>query len=121
MSGFFTALYFFSLAWALGYEFPINYFIIPAMGLLFFGIGKLIARSELNYTIGIRTPWTLSSEANWKATHKLASKLFIWSTPLIFLCALLGNYAYISFMVVIFSIAIIPVGYSYWFFRTNQK
>ncbi|MBN2478112.1 SdpI family protein, partial [Candidatus Micrarchaeota archaeon] len=29
-----------------------------------------------NWFVGIRTPWTLSSEEVWNKTHKMGSKLF---------------------------------------------
>jgi uncharacterized membrane protein len=120
MSLFFTALYFFSLAWSLGYQFPIHYFIIPAMAILFFSIGKLIETAKQNYTIGIRVPWTLASEENWNVTHKLSAKVFIWGSPFIALCAFLGNYAFYGFMFILLIITIVPIAYSYWYFRQEK-
>lgn len=36
-----------------------------------------MSKIRQNYTVGIRLPWTLSSEDNWDKTHRLAGKLWI--------------------------------------------
>ena len=48
---------------------------IPTLGLLFYYTGILIEHTQRNWFIGIRTPWTLSSEEVWKKTHKLGGRL----------------------------------------------
>jgi uncharacterized membrane protein len=50
--------------------------IIPPIAALFYGIGMLMPHTEPNFTIGIRTPWTISSATVWKKTHKLGGVLF---------------------------------------------
>ena len=64
------------LAWNLGYEFEIIQAISPAIAALFVAIGFLLERAERNWFIGIRTPWTLSSEKVWRHTHDRAAPLF---------------------------------------------
>ncbi|MEM1515464.1 MAG: SdpI family protein [Candidatus Bathyarchaeia archaeon] len=39
-------------------------------------IGILCEDSKRNWFIGIRTPWTLSSDRVWEKTHRLGGKLF---------------------------------------------
>ena len=51
-------------------------FIIPAFAVLLFYIGILIKHAKRNWFIGIRTPWTLSSDKVWDKTHALGGKLF---------------------------------------------
>jgi uncharacterized membrane protein len=48
-----------------------------------------------NYFFGIRTPWTLESEDNWKQTHHLASKIWVWGNILLATTILIisNNYA----------------------------
>jgi len=41
-----------------------------ALLILFFVVGYLIRNSSSNFFIGVRTPWTLSSELSWKKTNK---------------------------------------------------
>jgi len=71
-------LYVYSLTvfWNLGYRFNMTLFMTPAIGLLFFYIGVILKHAERNWFIGIRTPWTLSSDIVWKKTHQLGAKLF---------------------------------------------
>ncbi|PIZ69775.1 MAG: hypothetical protein COY10_00845 [Candidatus Portnoybacteria bacterium CG_4_10_14_0_2_um_filter_43_36] len=71
-------LYVYSLTvfWNLGYRFNMTLLMTPAVGLLFFYIGVILKHAERNWFIGIRTPWTLSSDVVWKKTHQLGAKLF---------------------------------------------
>lgn len=49
------------------------------MGILFIAIGNLLPRVPANWFVGIRSPWTLSSETIWKKTHRLGGVLFFLS------------------------------------------
>ncbi|MGI5827598.1 MAG: SdpI family protein [Patescibacteria group bacterium] len=69
-------LYFLVLSWNFGYRFNIGASLSPALGLLFYYIGVMISHAELNWSIGLRTPWSLSSKEVWAKTHKLGGKLF---------------------------------------------
>ena len=53
--------------------------MLPAIGLLFIFIGFLLRQAKRNFFIGIRTPWTLSSDTVWNATHRLGAILFMMS------------------------------------------
>lgn len=66
-----------TLIWNLGREFNFIVAMVPALAVLFWLIGWLIKYSHRNWFVGIRTPWTLSSDAIWDATHRLGSKLFM--------------------------------------------
>ena len=48
----------------------------PLTGALFIYIGFLVEHAEQNWFVGIRTPWTLSSERVWKKTHALGGTPF---------------------------------------------
>lgn len=69
-------IYLLTLAWNVGLRFDMSRAIIPAMGLLFYYIGTLLANSKRNWFIGIKTPWTLSSDKVWEETHRIGGKLF---------------------------------------------
>ncbi len=68
-----------SLAWNLGWRFSFMRMLAPAMGGLFVGIGVLMRDVRQNWFVGIRTPWTLSSEEVWDRTHERGSRLFMVS------------------------------------------
>lgn len=80
-----------TLAWNLGYEFRMSSAMLPFMGILFIFIGYMLRQAKRNWFIGIRTPWTLSSDTVWDKTHQLGSVLFIASGVLAFLGALFGG------------------------------
>lgn len=69
-------VHFLTLAWNLGQRFDMGQFMIPALAILFYYAGILISHCEPNWTIGIRTPWTLSSDRVWQKTHDLGGKFF---------------------------------------------
>ena len=52
--------------------------VIPAgVGLLFIVIGSVLPRVHPNWFVGIRTPWTLSSNLSWERTHGVGGYLFM--------------------------------------------
>ena len=82
---FFLLIYAFSLRWNLGgFKFDIFVFLPPASGILFYYCGILIENTKRNWFIGIRTPWTLSSDTVWDKTHKIGGKLFKYAGVLAF-------------------------------------
>jgi uncharacterized membrane protein len=83
-----------TLAWSLGYiNFKMSTSMLPAMGLLFIFIGFLLRRAKRNFFIGIRTPWTLSSDTVWDKTHQLGAILFMASGVLAFIGSFFGGMA----------------------------
>ena len=96
---------------------------IAGMGLLWCILGNYMYNIKSNYFIGIRLPWTLNDENNWKQTHRLAGKLWFAGGLLIILSAFIlpstvTNYL---FIVVTVLIIFIPVIYSYNYFRKHKK
>jgi len=97
--------------------------IVPmAVGVLFILIGNYLHQIKSNFFMGIRTPWTLSSDTVWKKTHHLGGYMFViggllffttplWPTPLNFCIPMLG----------ILLAALVPIVYSYILFRQEQK
>ena len=47
------------------------------MGCIFIVIGNYMPKMKQSYTIGIKLPWTLSSEENWYRTHRFAGYTFM--------------------------------------------
>jgi uncharacterized membrane protein len=81
-----------TLAWNLGYtSFRMSGAMLPAIGLLFVFIGFMLRRAKRNFFIGIRTPWTLSSDTVWNETHRIGAVLFIISGALAFLGGFFGG------------------------------
>lgn len=73
---FFFYIYILTILWNLDVKFNMTQLLIPAIGLLFYYAGILMKNAKRNWFIGIRTPWTLSSDRVWDKTHKIGGKLF---------------------------------------------
>jgi uncharacterized membrane protein len=63
------------LAINLGYEFAIRSVLLGFVGVVFVYSSLLLRVAEPNWFVGIRTPWTLSSDEVWRRTHRLTSVL----------------------------------------------
>jgi len=68
--------YLLTILWNFGFSFNMSLALIPALGFLFFYIGIILKKLKRNWFIGIKTPWTVSSDKVWEKTHKLGSTLF---------------------------------------------
>lgn len=119
LSLFFIALYFFMLAQAEGFKMNINYFMLPAFSAFFIIMGVLLPKLKRNWFIGIRTPWTIHSDAVWTDTHKFASKAFITAGAIAFLGIFFPSQAFAVFMTAILTAALISVVYSYFSFKKH--
>jgi uncharacterized membrane protein len=111
--GFLFYLYLLTIAWNLGYRFNIIQLIAPAIGLLIYYAGVLTENAQQNWFIGVRTPWTLSSERVWSKTNRLAGKLFKATGVLAALGAAFPERAIFFILVPVILAAIYPLIYSY--------
>lgn len=65
------------LAAGLGYPVAIERWLPIGLGALFIVIGNLLPRARPNWFVGIRTPWTLSSDRVWEKTHRMGGYVFV--------------------------------------------
>ena len=114
-------LYTLTLFAALGTSFNMTLMLLPAVGLLFIGIGYLMNGAKRNFFIGIRTPWTLSSDTVWDETHKLGSKLFMLGGVVTILCAFLGEAGIWIMLVAMLAATFVPIVYSYVLYQRETK
>jgi uncharacterized membrane protein len=106
--------------WSIGIHIPMEVVMPLLMGGMYIMVGEFLKSVKQNYSIGIRTPWTLDNEKVWEMTHLLGSKLFRISGILSILSVFLPRY---SFVVVILSVLVstfILFIYSFIVFR-NQR
>jgi uncharacterized membrane protein len=114
---FFVYIYDLTIFWNLGYEFIFIQLMTPALALLFYFIGMMIEHAEPNWTIGIRTPWTLSNEDVWYKTHKLGGKLFRIVAIISLLGMIIPKYAVYFILLPIILVVIYLFVYSYLEYR----
>jgi uncharacterized membrane protein len=120
-AAFLTYLHALTLAWNLGLGFDMMRWLAPAFSLFMWQVAALMRHTERNWFIGIRTPWTISSDAVWKRTHEMGSRLFRISS----LICLLGVLVPGSFIILLLA-SILPstfyvVLYSYIEYRKEPK
>ena len=111
-----------TLLWNLGFtSFKIGTAILPALGFLFVFIGYLIRKSKRNWFIGIRTPWTLSSDTVWAEIHRIGGTLFIVSGFFTVLGVFFGDYGIWFTLVPILSSSLFLYVYSYILYQRETK
>lgn len=117
---FFLLLFMFMLSihlqvilWNVGIKISPNMTFPIGLGSLFFYFGIRLKNIKRNWFLGIRTPWTLSSEKVWEKTHKIGGKLF----KIVGVIALLGvffqKYSLFFVFVPIILVATYTIIYSY--------
>jgi len=115
-------VYFLMCLNGLGYNLPIGVIMPALIGLLFIIMGNYMAKLKRNWFVGIRTPWTMSSEEVWNKTHRVGGKMFILAGLLMLAQIILPN----SWKLVVFIIAMVillvgTIGYSYIAYLQEKK
>jgi uncharacterized membrane protein len=112
-----------TLAWSLGYQdFKMSAAMLPFMGVLFIAVGWMLKKAKRNFFIGIRTPWTLSSDMVWDKTHQLGSTLFMASGVLVIVGGFFGGTtAFWLMFIPLIGSSLFLVVYSYVLYRGETK
>lgn len=118
---FFFYVFLLIIAWNSSLKFNMTQAMIPAIGVLFYYIGTLIAHVKRNWFIGIRTPWTLSSEKVWDKTHKLGSKLFKITGVIIIFGLFFPQQLMWFILILAISITLSLVVYSYFEYKKIEE
>lgn len=97
--------------------------IVPiGVGFLMMVIGNFLGRLRPNWFIGIRTPWTLSSDEVWTKTHRLGGRLFVVGGFLFMLSALLpGALSLPTVIILIVVLVLVPVLYSLYLWMRERS
>ena len=119
---FMGVIYLAMIANAIGAPVPIRRVIPVAVGFLFLIVGNYLRRVQPNWFLGIRTPWTLSSDVVWRKTHRLGSWLFVLVGFIFIASALLPSATLgVPFAVVIMGLVLTPVLYSLYLWMRERS
>jgi uncharacterized membrane protein len=102
-----------------GYAVPIPTIAMLLLGALSMVIGNYTGKLRKNFFVGIRTPWTLSSDAVWERTHRLAGWLFMLGGLVAIVATLVG----VPFWVAVAAVpaaGLIACVYSYFIYRAIE-
>jgi len=120
---FFLVLFISTLLPNFGFHINISQIVIASIAVLFFIIGMILPKTERNYFIGIRTPWTLASDDVWKKTHVLGGRLFIVIAVLLIIgfFVLDSSMLYILFIILLVLLVIYLMYYSYMLYKKERS
>ena len=107
------------LQFALHPALPLNKFVWTGMLLLFMLLGNVLGKTRRNPWSGIKTPWTLASDSNWIATHRMAGRLWVGVSLLGLLLLWLGLPLTLLLPAVLLPLIVVPVVYSYLLFKRS--
>ena len=98
---------------AFGTGIDVNLVVSVFLGLLLITIGLYLPKCPPNYTIGIKLPWTLADETNWKKTHEFAGPLWIAGGLAMILTVFLRIETANVLILIVILIAVVPAVYSW--------
>ena len=109
------------IASGLGFSVRVDRLMPVGVGLLFVFLGNYLTRVEPNWFVGIRTPWTLSSDTVWRKTHRTGGWLMVIGGLVLAIGAFLPHGAFLPLLVVtILLVALIPIVQSYVLWKREQ-
>ncbi|MGI5959716.1 MAG: SdpI family protein [Massiliimalia sp.] len=107
------------LALNLGHSINVGFWITLMVGILFTLMGNYMPKCKFNYTMGIRTPWTLADEEIWVKTHRFGGRLWTICGVLLILCGIFS--LNVLFFLVIAAMALVPIVYSYYLYHQKKN
>ena len=114
-------IYLLTIFWNAGLRFNMGQVMIPALGFLFYYCGILIENAKRNWFIGIRTPWTLSSDKVWRKTHMIGGKLFKIVGVIAFFGIIFPKYAVFFVLIPVILVTGYLIFYSYFSYQKEIK
>lgn len=106
---------------ALGWPLDMTRIVALGLGGLLILLGNLMTRIRPNWFMGIRTPWTLSSDTVWRKTHRFGGIAFVIAGLCVAATALMASsWALYAALGVTGAAGLISVVYSYVLWRGEQ-
>ena len=95
--------------------------LVPLLGLMFAFLGNYMYNIKPNYLVGVRVPWTLNNDDNWRRTHQLAGRLWFVGGLVLTVISLItpAHMAVMLIVVILVPIALAPVVYSYLLYKRS--
>jgi len=102
-----------------GYKLPTVNFVVGGIGILWMILGNRMGQVRSNFFIGIRTPWALMDEQNWRLTHRLGARVWFAAGLIMFVSAWFVSPYWTAAVIPVCALgsALIPAVYSYLLYR----
>lgn len=95
------------------------------LGIILVMLGNYMPKVKRNYTFGVKTPWALDDDRNWRLTHRFAGAIFVAVGIVTMACGLLAGAlgdASVGIMLAAILGGSLAVGvYSYLVYRNGNK
>jgi uncharacterized membrane protein len=121
MMMFMLYIYLLTIGWNFGVRFGMTQALAPALALLFYYTGAMMEESKRNWFIGIRTPWTMSSDRVWGETNRLGGKLMRAAGVVALLGVVFPDFAFTLILAPVIAFAVFSVVYSYVIFKKQSR
>jgi uncharacterized membrane protein len=106
----------------LGYPVSINLVVSILVGLLLIGLGNYMGKIKRNWFIGVRTPWTLSSENVWNKSNRFGGFTMVLFGLLVIASPLLPKkMGMFLFLAGALLATVGTIAYSFWIYRKEQN
>lgn len=116
------AVHVLAIAVTLGADLDVSRIALTGVGAMLVVIGNYLPKVRPNYLMGIRTPWTLSSDLSWVKTHRIGGRLFVLEGIVLIVLGLLGPSPVILAVALVLAIVAtlaVAVVYSYRVWRVD--
>lgn len=113
-----------SLMYAATFEVSFNpmMLVVGFLAFMFIGIGNYLPTCKQSATMGIKIKWTLENAENWRATHRFSGKVWFICGLLMLPCIFLPEkYAPTLLIGIIIPVVLLPVCYSYLYYKKQVK
>ena len=114
----------FMYAYALGMNVNITTGMFIALGIMLIILGNYLPKCGQNYSIGIKVPWALNDEDNWRATHRFGGKVYVAAGVATVILAFFVTASKVLFWVYFAVVMIacgLPAVYSYVYYLRHGK
>lgn len=119
--GFMAYIHIVSLFVILNPSYSINSFMLFGLGAMFVLMWNYMGKIKHNFFVGIKTPRTITNEEIWNKTHRLSWWLWVIAWLTLLAEAFILKYIAILFIIVMIIAVLVPIVYSYWLFKKQQK
>jgi uncharacterized membrane protein len=101
----------------------VAHLLLPMLGLFFIVVGNVLGKLRWNYTVGIRTPWTLADELVWDRTHRFGGWVFVAGGVVLVIAGFAAPHAALQpvLLSVIGVVTLLPVARSYLLWRGRGR
>ena len=82
-------------------------------------VGNVFGKTERNFFMGVRVPWTIASGANWRATHRFCGKMMVGFGLVLLVLSFFYSSMPASILAILVS-SLSPVIYSYLYYRKHE-